>query len=87
MTADAAPAGITRGPDGSVWFTESATPARIARVAVPPYAEAGKPVSLGGGKVRLKAEVRPNGQATTYSLQWGPTEAYGSRTNAATDSK
>jgi virginiamycin B lyase len=84
MTADAAPAGITRGPDGSVWFTESATPARIARVTVPPHAEAGKPVSLGGGKVRLKAEVRPNGQATTYSLQWGPTGSYGSRTNPAT---
>jgi virginiamycin B lyase len=80
FSADASPAGITRGVDGNLWFTESANPARIGRVTVPPLAEMSMPKSLGAGKVDLKAQVAPNSQPTTYSIEWGPTTAYDDRT-------
>ena len=77
LTADSEPAGITRGPDGNVWFTEKAPTARIGRVTVPPLADISTPEALGGGKVRLKARVAPNSQATSYVFKWGPTTDYG----------
>jgi streptogramin lyase len=75
------PEAVTMGPDGNVWFTRHALPG-IARVTVPPLAHTDVPAMV-DGKVRLKAQVRPNSQATTYRFEYGRTLEYESQTATA----
>jgi streptogramin lyase len=85
LTPDSTPAGITRGPDGNVWFTETAFPGRIGRITVPPLADldlvqAAIPDRHVIADGELKATVTANSQDTTYRVEYGPDESYGSET-------
>ena len=87
LTPDAAPAGITRGPDGNMWFTESGLTGKIGRVYLGPTAELwldnveipiGARHSIADGVI--KATVGANSQDTTYFVEYGPDEQYGTET-------
>ena len=82
FSAGGGPTGITRGPDGNVWYAQRALPA-IARVTLTPAAEVTKPKLLTDGRFRLRGTVGANGQPTTYFFEYGPTTAYGSQTATA----
>ena len=85
FTADAHPRGITRGPDGNVWFTERDYPGRIGRMTVPPLADL-EIETLPGSSAKhetaavLQATIAANSQATTFHLEYGSDEDYGSTT-------
>ena len=84
LRSGAMPAGITRGPDGNVWFTERAHPGRIGRVTVPPLADLEieqVPRSSSGAAGVLQATIAANSQPTTYSIEYGHDESYGMRTD------
>jgi hypothetical protein len=85
LTAGNAPAAITAGPDGDLWFTANAFPGRIGRVGLAPVAELAltqkELISPGRHEVtdgELQAIVTPNSQDTTYHVEYGPDESYGS---------
>ena len=85
LTPDATPAGITRGPDGNVWFTESTYPGKIGRITTGPIAElALEQVAIPGRHTItdgvLKAIITANSQDTTYHVEYGPDENYGAET-------
>jgi streptogramin lyase len=87
LTPDAAPAGITRGPDGNMWFTESGLTGKIGRVYLGPTAELWLDDIQFPGKERheitngvIKATVGANSQDTTYHLEYGPDDQYGTDT-------
>ena len=48
----------------------------------PPRAITGSPEALPGLQETLSGTVNPNGGATTYQFQWGPTSTYGNTTAA-----
>jgi streptogramin lyase len=87
LTPDAAPAGITRGPDGNLWFTESGLTGKLGRVFLGPTAElwldniqipSGARHTITNGVI--KATVGANSQDTTYHVEYGPDEQYGEET-------
>jgi hypothetical protein len=49
----------------------------------PPSVSTGKVGHVHGNSALLQGAVDPNGAATTYYFQWGPTVAYGSQTTPA----
>lgn len=64
-------AGTTTGSDASFTTTtpKPSTPA--------PTATTGRASQIGNTAVRVNGDVNPQGQATTYYFQYGPTTAYG----------
>jgi streptogramin lyase len=85
FTSGAMPAGIARGGDGNVWFTERANPGRIGRVTVPPLADL-EIESVSGSNTSpptgvLQATIAANSQPTTYFIEYGHDQSYGSRTD------
>ncbi len=76
LTPDASPHGIASGPDGNVWFTERAG-SRIGRITIGPGLSAGTSGAIERETATITATVRPNSQATTFSVEFGPTKAYG----------
>lgn len=81
LTADGGPSGIAAGPDGAMWFTETAG-ARVGRITVGPAVTPGTPAGVSPDAATITATVVPNGQATTFAVEYGPTAAYGSSTAA-----
>jgi secreted trypsin-like serine protease len=59
------------------WISDS-----MSAVSVP-TAVTGSATSVGQSSAQLNGEVNPNGAATTYSFQYGPTTSYGSTTSSA----
>ena len=85
LTPDAAPAGIVRGADGNMWFTESGLTGKIGRVFLGPTAELRlDPVEIPSRHTVtdgvIKATVGANSQDTTYHVEYGPDEDYGVET-------
>ena len=85
LTPDAAPAGIARGADGNMWFTESGLTGKIGRVFLGPTAELRlDPVDIPSRHTVtdgvIKATVGANSQDTTYHVEYGPDEDYGVET-------
>jgi streptogramin lyase len=87
LTPDSAPAGITRGPDGNMWFTESGLTGKIGRVFLGPTAKLSLDNVEIPGNARhtitdgvIKATVGANSQDTTYHVEYGPDEEYGEET-------
>ncbi|MBJ7455082.1 MAG: hypothetical protein JHC74_03380 [Thermoleophilia bacterium] len=76
LTPGASPLGIAAGPDGNMWFTERDAD-RIGRITIGPGVTAGTAVIAGDGTATVTATVRPNSQATTFSVEHGPTASYG----------
>src|SRR5215210_9175233 len=64
LTADSAPADITRGPDGNLWFTQQGGPGGIGRVAsdggITEYA-AGVVTGFSSGQVPSQIAAGPDG--------------------------
>lgn len=92
LTPGSKPSGITRGPDGNVWLTQSASPGRIARVTVPPVAEL--EIQEGDGDTGrreqhgvLEATITANSQTTTFHVEYGPDETYGSASSEGSAGK
>ena len=81
------PAGITRGPDGNIWFTESALPGTIGRVTVPPLAD----LELDADRATARATTSPTACSRRRSpptrsprptlVEYGPDKQYGERTD------
>ena len=65
--------GVTDGADGI--FTTAATSSAL------PSATTGPATAIGATGATLTGSVTPNGQATTYSFQYGETTSYGSQTS------
>jgi hypothetical protein len=65
------PAGTTSGSDGT--FTTSKTP---------PSASTSQPSVVTSTSATLVGSVDPNGKATSYTFEYGPTTAYGLQTTA-----
>jgi streptogramin lyase len=87
LTGDSVPTGIASGPDGNLWFTENAFPGRIGRMALGPVAELALAQKVFIYPLRhevtdgeLQATVTPNSQDTTYHVEYGTDESYGSQT-------
>jgi hypothetical protein len=70
-------AGTTQGSDMS--FTATATPTTAAPIVTTKAAS-----NLTSTSARLNGTVNPNGQATTYYFEYGPSTSYGSKTPSAT---
>src|SRR5208282_4149240 len=75
------PQDIVTGPDGNLWFTESANPGRIAMMTVAPKVESPAASAVSERTATLEASVGANSQATTYSFEYGTTSEYGSQTS------
>jgi len=83
LTPGSKPLRIAPGADGNMWFTENADPGTIGRITVPPGASTQDPSATDHRSATLRARIRPNSQATTYSFEWGTTTAYGNETSSA----
>lgn len=81
ITPNSAPTGIAAGPDGNIWFTERLGD-RIGRVLIGPDVTAGRAGAIDHDSATVTATVRANSQATSFSVEFGPTASYG-RTTAA----
>lgn len=81
LSTGAAPLGIVAGPDGAMWFTERLG-SRIGRITVGPGVTVGVAGQVSREAATVTADVTPNGQASTVSIEYGPTTAYGSSTTA-----
>jgi streptogramin lyase len=74
------------GPDGNLWFsTEQSGPGGIDSVArlsldTPPRVSTGDATNIAATGATLPGTVNPVGDATTWSVQYGTTDAYGSVT-------
>lgn len=77
------PEGIAEGPDGNMWFTELGNHGKIGRITVAPGVSEGAVSSVAERWAKVTAEVRPNSQATTYLIEYGPTAGYGHATATA----
>lgn len=51
--------------------------------AAPPSATTGAATSITGTGAKLAGQVDPNGRATTFLFEYGPTTAYGSKTSSS----
>jgi streptogramin lyase len=77
LGADAAPFGITTGPDGNIWFTDLGGPGRLGRVNGPD-ATSGAATASGPGSASLTGTVIPNGEPITdCHFEYGTSTAYG----------
>jgi streptogramin lyase len=76
LSADASPLGIAAGPDGNMWFTQHQGD-RIGRITIGPGVSAGTAVLVDDATAVVTATVRPNSQATTFTVEHGPTTSYG----------
>ena len=83
-TVNSQPFGITQGPDGNEWFTEDGAHGQLGRVNVPaPSTTTAAATAIASTSATLAGTTNPNGFATTYHFQWGPTTAYGHDAPAA----
>ena len=57
--------------------TASGADAMFTTTAAPPTAATGSPSLVTNSSADLNATVNPNGKATTYAVQYGPTTSYG----------
>jgi hypothetical protein len=57
--------------------TASGTDAMFTTTSMPPTATTGSPSLVTSSSAELNATVNPNGKATTYAVQYGPTTSYG----------
>ncbi|MFL5834639.1 MAG: hypothetical protein ACJ76B_11780 [Solirubrobacterales bacterium] len=60
-------------------FTETSEPQQFKTISVAPAATTGEAVEIGATAATLTGRVNPNGTATTWFFEYGPTEAYGAR--------
>jgi phosphodiesterase/alkaline phosphatase D-like protein len=67
---------IATNPDG----TATGSDASFATVSKPPAASTAAPSVVTPSSAVLIGQVNPNGRATTYAFQYGPSTAYGSQT-------
>jgi streptogramin lyase len=74
------PWGIAAGPDGNMWFTGNNIPGKVGRITLPPLVRDMTADQVGTTSARLRGKLRPNSQATEYHFEYGPTDAYGSKT-------
>jgi streptogramin lyase len=82
LTANGALTGITAGPDGNLWFTEAANHGQIGRLVVSaarPAVSTESASAIAPTWATISGVADPNGAATTYHFDWGPTPAYGQR--------
>jgi streptogramin lyase len=82
LTSSSDPLHITLGPDNAMWFTEHSTPGAVGRITIGPRAGS-VDVSVGAHAATLTAAINPHAQASTYWFEYGPTNAYGTQTTAA----
>ena len=66
------PAGTTAGSDGT-----------FATAKMPPSVSTSSPSVVTSSSATLAGSVNPNGKATTYTFEYGPTTAYGLQSSAA----
>ena len=71
--------GIVAGADGNLWFTENSDPGRIGRLDVHPTATTQAATGVALTSATLAGAANPNGYATTYHFEWGPTTGYGAQ--------
>lgn len=69
--------GIALGPDGALWYAEHSV-ARIGRISSAPGTALVDAADVTSAAATLTGTVRPNGEATSAYLEWGPTTSYGS---------
>ncbi len=76
LTPNGRPLGITRGPDGRMWFTENGGD-RVGAITTHPAVSSGLATLTGAGTATITATVTPNTEDASFSVQYGPTSAYG----------
>jgi streptogramin lyase len=81
-SAWSSPAGLAEGPDGNIWFTESAEPTQLGRATVAPAVANTVAGPIADTSATFQAAIRANKQTTQYSFEYGTTTAYGSATTA-----
>ena len=67
------PWSITAGPDGNVWFTGN-NPGLVGRITLPPLVRGLDADEITTTSARLRGKLRPNGQATDYYFEYGPSD-------------
>ena len=80
LSANAYAYHLTSGPDGNIWFAEPGNPGRIARLTPPAGTDTGPASGVGRHVATLGGAVRPCGQPTFYSFEYGTSIGYGNAT-------
>lgn len=74
LTAGTKPNGMATGPDGNVWFVGRDFKARVSRVGIlAPEVGTATVTARGSTEATISVPVNPNGQATSWYLQYGRT--------------
>ena len=76
----AAVAALTSIPVALATGAAQAPPAVASGLATAPAATTGSATAVAQSSATVQGTVNPNGQATTYYFQYGPTSSYGSQT-------
>jgi len=75
---------ILAATNGSLWFTDNVSPNAVGQIIIPPDASTGAATAVTSTSVTLSGSVTPLAAATTVSIQYGTTPAFGSVTSAGT---
>lgn len=66
----------------AVAISSAGSPAPASAAASPPSVTTGSASNISQSNATVTGTVNPNGQATTYFVEYGPTTSYGTQTNA-----
>jgi len=73
---------ILAGPNGALWFTDSASPKAIGRIVFPPIATTGPTTAVSATGGTVSGSVTPLADTTAVSIQYGTSPSLGSSTAA-----
>jgi Lactonase, 7-bladed beta-propeller len=87
ITTEANPEGIAMSADGEDLYVANHGSASVSQYgrASRPTVLTGSAGAVGESSATVSGSVNPNGQATTYHFDYGPTTAYGSQAPASPD--
>lgn len=86
LPSGSAPAGMTSDAAGNVWFVGSGSPARVGRLGLAAPTVGTATTDTSGTTVTVTAPVNGQGQSTSWVLDYGTTEAFGSMASGVVSS-
>jgi streptogramin lyase len=75
---------ILAGPNGALWFTDTASPNAIGRIVIPPVATTGPTSAVSSTGATIAGSVTPRADTTSVSIQYGTSPSLGLSTTVGT---
>jgi streptogramin lyase len=68
---------ILAGPNGALWFSDTASPKAIGRIVIPPVATTGPTAAVSSTGGTVTGSVTPRADTTSVSIQYGTSPSLG----------